>query len=96
MKRIIKHFQVYTKCIAHEAGLRERAEAITEKMSVDDFMQFRRDGSGISMACDTIETSAGIDLPEDVFEDVLFQNMYKAALDLCNLTNVSSHRCLLK
>lgn len=68
-----------------EAELRERGEVL----DVEPFIALRRENSAVRLCLDLIEYCWGIDLPDEVFEDEAFTEIYWAAVDLICWANVS-------
>lgn len=72
-----------------EAQLREDGEILP----MEAFLPLRRENSAVRLCFDLIEYCIGADLPEDVFDDLAFQEIYWSAVDLVCWANVSrKHR----
>lgn len=69
-----------------EAELRERDEVL----SMAAFEPLRRDNSGVCVCFSLFEFALGIDLPDSVFEDKVFMEVYWAAVDMVCWSNVSA------
>lgn len=83
-RRFLKHCENYTHCVAEEAILRERNEVL----DVTSFIHLRRENSAIRLCYALVEYILGTDLPDDVFEDPFFSEMYFAAVDHVCWANV--------
>ena len=73
-----------------EAQLREDGEIL----AIEPFLALRRENSAVRLCFDLIEYCIGADLPEDVFNDSAFQEIYWSAVDLVCWANVSRKRRL--
>ncbi|KAG5636068.1 hypothetical protein H0H81_009214 [Sphagnurus paluster] len=76
--RFLKHWETYCACVITEAELRERGEIL----DVDAFIALRRENSAVRLCFGLIEYAFGTNLPEEVFEDIVFLDIYWAAVDL--------------
>ncbi|KAL0574236.1 Sesquiterpene synthase 10 [Marasmius crinis-equi] len=76
--RFLRHCADYIQAVSLEAELRERGEIL----DVDAFIELRRDNSAVVLCFDLFEYVLGLDLPETVFQDPTFQEMYWAAADM--------------
>ena len=90
-RRHIEHNHWYFIRLTREAELRERSKPYI--LSLEAFMQFRRENSAMYQSFDLIELVNRIDLPDDVMEDKMFEQVYFAGLDMCWLSNVRYLRC---
>ena len=54
----------------------------------DSYMLIRREVSGVRLCYGMFEYVLGIELPNQVFENPTFLNMYWAAVDMIGLSNV--------
>lgn len=86
MRRYIEHNRVYFNRLTREAELRETAAPL--ELNFKEFMHFRRENSALHQSFDLIEMACGIDLPDVVTEDEVFDEMMTTGLDLCCITNV--------
>ncbi|KZT29709.1 terpenoid synthase [Neolentinus lepideus HHB14362 ss-1] len=77
LRRWIKTFDNYIQAVAHEAELRARNEVL----GLEAYIPLRRENSAIRVCFGVIEYVLGIDLPDEVFDDPVFMEMYLAAVD---------------
>jgi hypothetical protein len=83
-KHFLSSLRGYTQAVAQEAELREAGE-------VHDLIRFvplRRENSAIRCCFALIEYNFGIELPDVVFDDPVFQSVYFAAVDMVCWSNV--------
>ena len=80
------HCEAYVNAVAREAELRERGEVL----DVASFEPLRRENSAIRLCFGLFEFALGIDLPDEVFEDEAFMNLYWAGADMVCWANVSA------
>ncbi|RDB26083.1 Linoleate 10R-lipoxygenase COP4 [Hypsizygus marmoreus] len=86
--RFLKHWETYCASVVKEAELRE-ANTI---LDVDSFIALRRENSAVRLCYGLVEYCLGTDLPDDVFEDPTFMEIYWAAVDLvCWANDVYSY-----
>lgn len=83
-RRFLQHCEDYINAVAREAELRERGEVL----DMGPFTSLRRENSAVRLCFSLIEYAAGIDLPDDVYDDVTFMEAYWAAIDLVCWANV--------
>ncbi|KAG6850710.1 hypothetical protein H0H93_009868 [Arthromyces matolae] len=76
--RFLKNWETYCACVVTEAELREEGKVL----DVDDFVALRRENSAVRLCFSLIEYCFGIDLPDEVFEDPTFMEVYWSACDL--------------
>nr|BBH51499.1 putative sesquiterpene synthase [Clitopilus sp.] len=81
--RFLKHWETYCAAVIREAELRE----MDEVLDLEDFINLRRENSAVRLCYGLIEYCYGIDLPEAVYEDSTFMDIYWAAVDLVCWTN---------
>lgn len=89
--RFLVHCKAYVEAVATEAALRERDEVY----DLASFEPLRRENSAIRLCFGLFEFALGVDLPDAVFEDPAFMNLYWAAADMVCWSNVSDNRRLL-
>ncbi|KAL1697045.1 isoprenoid synthase domain-containing protein [Schizophyllum commune] len=77
-RRFLKHCDDYIEAVSVEAQLREEGRVLSHK----DFIPLRRENSAIRLCFGLFEYCLGIDLPDYVFEDPAFQEIYWAGADL--------------
>jgi hypothetical protein len=70
--------------VAREAEYRERGEVL----DMESFKHLRRENSAIRLCFGLFEYSLGIDLPDEVFENPIFERLYWAAADMVCWANV--------
>ncbi|THH18124.1 hypothetical protein EW146_g2812 [Bondarzewia mesenterica] len=88
-RRFLKHSADYIDCVAKEAEYRERGVVLDEA----SFRDLRRENSAIRLCFGLFESTLGIDLPDKVFEDPVFSDLYFAAADMvCWANDVYSYR----
>lgn len=71
--------------MVQEAGLRDCGEVL----ELEDYVHLRRENSAVRVCFGMISYILGIDLPEEVFEDPIFQQIYFSAVDMVCWANVS-------
>jgi len=87
-RRFLKHCEDYIECVAREAEYRERGEVL----DMESFKHLRRENSAIRLCFGLFEYSLGIDLPDEVFENPVFERLYWAAADMvCWANDVYSY-----
>jgi hypothetical protein len=84
VRRFINLWELYTDAVAKEAELRERDQVL----DLESFTLLRRDNSAVLLCFSLIEYALGIDLEDEVYEDVNFMDAYWAACDYVCWTNV--------
>ena len=72
------------EAVEREAELREMCEVLDMK----SFETLRRENSAIRLCFGLFEFALGIDLPDDLFEDKAFMDLYWAAADMVCWANV--------
>ncbi|THG95230.1 hypothetical protein EW026_g6387 [Hermanssonia centrifuga] len=82
-RRFIGHCKAYVEAVAQEAELRERGEVL----DMVAFETLRRENSAIRLCFGLFEFALGVDIPDEVFEDPAFMNLYWAATDMICWTN---------
>jgi len=83
VRRFINLWELYTDAVAKEAELRERDQVL----DLESFTLLRRDNSAVLLCFSLIEYALGIDLEDEVYEDVNFMDAYWAACDYVCWTN---------
>ncbi|KAF9263792.1 terpenoid synthase [Marasmius fiardii PR-910] len=76
--RFLRHLKDYINSVATEAEYRERDEIL----DVDAFMELRRNNSAVILCFDLLEYVLGIELPDEVYEDPTFEELYWSAVDM--------------
>ncbi|KAA1466697.1 terpenoid synthase [Dentipellis sp. KUC8613] len=76
--RFLKLGEDYIHCVAEEAGLRVRGEVF----DLHKYTLIRRENSAVRVCFGMIEYVLGIDLPDEVFADPVFQKIYFAGVDM--------------
>jgi hypothetical protein len=84
MRRFLQHCRDYISSVVKEAELRERDEVL----DLSSFTTLRRENSAIRLCFGLFEYVLGFDLPDEVFEDPAFENLYWAAADMVCWSNV--------
>ncbi|KAF8652264.1 hypothetical protein AX16_004480 [Volvariella volvacea WC 439] len=88
LRRFVAHCKDYIAGVIREAELREKREVL----GVHDYQLLRRENSAIRTCFALAECLVGIDLPDEVFEDPVFLNIYFAATDMvCWANDVYSY-----
>ncbi|KAG2341356.1 terpenoid synthase [Suillus weaverae] len=82
-KHFLNNLNRYTKAVAQEAELRETGEV----HDLINFVPLRRENSGVRCCFTFIEYNLGIELPDAIFDDPIFQSVYFAAVDMVCWTN---------
>ena len=77
-RRFLTHCKDYIECVGTEAELRERGEVL----DVDAYTALRRENSAIRLCFGLFEYALGFDLPDEVFENEAFMELYFAGCDL--------------
>jgi len=57
-------------------------------LELEDYVHLRRENSAVRVCFGMISYILGIDLPDDVFEDPVFQQIYFSAVDMVCWANV--------
>lgn len=83
-RRFLVHCEAYVEAVAIEAELRERHEVL----DMVAFEALRRENSAIRLCFGLFEFVLGVDLPDFVFENEDFMNLYWAAADMVCWSNV--------
>ncbi|OJA16455.1 hypothetical protein AZE42_04671 [Rhizopogon vesiculosus] len=82
-KRFVSSIKGYTQAVAQEAELREAEEV----QDLINFIPLRRENSGVRCCFAFIEFNFGIDLPDVVFDNPVFQSLYFGAVDMVCWSN---------
>ncbi|OBZ72733.1 Linoleate 10R-lipoxygenase COP4 [Grifola frondosa] len=82
-RRFLKHCDDYVDAVAREAEYRERGEVL----DMASFESLRRENSAIRLCFGLFEFVLGVDLPDAVFQDPRFMNLYWAAADMVCWSN---------
>nr|BBH51509.1 putative sesquiterpene synthase [Clitopilus sp.] len=77
-RRFVDHFCRYAQQVGEEASLREQRQIL----NMHEYIDFRRETSGVRSCFDLVEYCLGIDLPQFVHDDPIFTMGYNAAMDL--------------
>lgn len=85
VRRFLAHSASYIDGVIKEAELRERGEVL----NVEEFQGLRRENSAVRVCFDLAECLLNIDLPDEVFEDPAFLEVYYAATDMVCWSNVN-------
>ncbi|KLO09181.1 terpenoid synthase [Schizopora paradoxa] len=81
--RFIKTCDEYVTAIANEAGLREHGKVL----DLDSYISLRRDCCSTNVCVGLFEYVNNIDLPNEVFDDPVFNRIYWAGIDLAWIAN---------
>ena len=73
------------KALPKELELRESNEVL----SIEEYTLVRRENCALRVGFTHIEYALGIELPDEVYENSVFNEMYLAVLDMSWLSNVS-------
>ncbi len=87
-RRFLAHCDVYIDSVIEEARLRDHGEVL----GLEDYVDLRRENSAVRVCFGMIPYILGIDLPEEVFDDPIFEKMYFNAVDMVCWANVSIFR----
>ncbi|KAG6909950.1 Linoleate 10R-lipoxygenase cop4 [Tephrocybe rancida] len=88
ISRFLKRWEAYCASVVREAELREQGEVL----DVEAFIPLRRENSAVRLCFCLVEYCLGIDLPDEVFSDPVFMEIYWAAVDLvCWANDVYSY-----
>jgi hypothetical protein len=82
--RFLKYWESYCAAVITEAELRERGQVL----DVDSFITLRRENSAVRLCFGLVEFCLGTDLPDEVYENSTFMDIYWAAVDLICWANV--------
>jgi len=77
-RRFLLHWKYYLDATSKEAELRERKEVL----GLAEFTPLRRENSAMRLVFGLSEYALGIDIPDEVFENEVFQSVYIAAVDM--------------
>ncbi|KAI0307215.1 terpenoid synthase [Multifurca ochricompacta] len=77
-RRFLEHCDAYIDSVVQEAGLRDRGEIL----KLDEYIHLRRENSAVRVCFGVISYILGIDLPDEVFVDPVFQRIYFSAVDM--------------
>ncbi|KAK0193511.1 isoprenoid synthase domain-containing protein [Armillaria mellea] len=75
--RFIRHLCTYIKIVGKEVE-RERGEVL----NIHDYVALRRETGAVRPCFDLAEYALGINLSQEVYDDLVFQSGYNAAMDL--------------
>ena len=84
-KRFIYTMDLFFKAVAIQA--RDRATGVVPDL--EDYIVMRRDTSSCKICWTLIEYANGLDLPDEVMDHRIIQNLDEAANDLVTWSNVS-------
>ena len=84
-KRFIYTMDLFFKAVAVQA--RDRATGVVPDL--EDYIVMRRDTSSCKICWTLIEYANGLDLPDEVMDHRIIQNLDEAANDLVTWSNVS-------
>ena len=87
LDRFVRHCIEYMEATVEEAALRERREL----SSLEDYCRIRQDNGGVKPCFDLIEVALGVSLPDTVFDDPNFVQVFHAAVDMICWSNVGIH-----
>ncbi|KAI0065942.1 terpenoid synthase [Artomyces pyxidatus] len=76
--RFVERCQDYIECVVQEADLRQRGEIL----DLDSYLVLRRENSAVRVCFALIPYVLGIDLPEEVYQDVMVQKIYMGCVDM--------------
>lgn len=82
-RRLLKGWEATFKAFPKELEVRESKEVL----SIEEYTLIRRDSCALRMAFTHIEYALGIELPDGVYENPVFNELYLAALDMAWLLN---------
>ncbi|KAG6854388.1 hypothetical protein C0991_007379 [Blastosporella zonata] len=86
--RFLNNWESYCACVVREAELREGGQVL----DIDAFIALRRENSAVRLCFGLIEYCFGTDLPDEVFNNSVFMEIYWAACDLvCWANDVYSY-----
>ena len=85
-KRLLKDWEATFNAFPKELEVRESGEIL----SIEEYTLIRRDNCALRMGFTHIEYALGIELPDEIHENPVFNEMYLAALDMAWLLNVSN------
>ena len=85
MRRFVEHSVSYCKAVAKEAELRERGCTL----DIESYTKLRREFCSVQFCADLFEYGHGLDLPNAVYDNNVFRQMYWAGVDMIYLSNVS-------
>ncbi|THV01930.1 terpenoid synthase [Dendrothele bispora CBS 962.96] len=82
-RRFFERCQSYIEAVAKEAQLREHGQVL----DLESFIPLRRENSAVPLVFGLFEYALGIDLPQEVFDDSTFQEVFLTAVDLVCWSN---------
>ena len=85
-RRLLKDWEATFKAFPKELEVRESKEVL----SIKEYTLIRRDNCALRMGFTHIEYALGIELPDEIYENPVFNEMCLAALDMAWLLNVST------
>lgn len=84
-RRLVENFTGYLESVLYEADLRERHRVL----SFEEYEPHRRENGGVRICLALAEYVLGIDLPDAVLGNDIFNKMYWTAVDAVDYANVS-------
>ncbi|EPQ55293.1 terpenoid synthase [Gloeophyllum trabeum ATCC 11539] len=83
LRRFLKTWEDYAIAFAQEAELRENGQVL----DVQAYTELRRENSGVRPCFHLIEYAAGSDIPDEVFANPTFEDLFLCALDMISWSN---------
>ena len=85
-RRLLDRFSNFIENVVKEAGLRDRGKIL----DLDTYMTVRRENGAVQTVFSLFDFVHGADIPDEVHESPEYKCIYWSAVDIINVTNVSS------
>ncbi|TFK50849.1 terpenoid synthase [Heliocybe sulcata] len=83
LRRFMESWEDYANAFAKEAELREKNKVL----GIQAYTDLRRENSGVRPCFHLLEYASDADIPDEVFENLVFQGMCLCALDMISWSN---------
>jgi len=84
-----RRFLEYTKLYLDALHTQVRDRTVEKILSIQEYIELRRDTGGMKLCFSMGEYGLGLDIPDEVFEHPVIQEMEYMANDVATLSNVS-------
>ena len=85
LKRFIYRCTVYLDCVANEAELRETHDILDPEV----YTSARRENSAVRTCFSLFSMTLGVDFPDSVFQNPIYERLHLAGVDMVWWSNVS-------